>query len=74
MFMPYMEHLDPVNFLCTKCLENRFGRELIVAKSSLKHIREDMGGKRNHRLRGKAQGEDHRKNQRVSGGTGNISL
>ena len=43
MFMPVIDHLVPVNFLCSKCL-SASGIEggIIGRKSSLKHIKEDM--------------------------------
>ena len=43
MFMPYIEQLCPINFLCSKCLAScGLEKSLIGRKSSLKHIREDM--------------------------------
>ena len=43
MFMPFIEQLCPINFLCSKCLASSgLGENLIGRKSSLKHIREDM--------------------------------
>ena len=42
MAMPYIEQLDPINFLCLKCLESSGLEEKLMGKSSLKHIREDI--------------------------------
>ena len=43
MFMPYIEQLPPVNFLCSKRLgSSGLEGKLIGMKSSLKHIREVM--------------------------------
>ena len=43
MFMPFIEDLAPINFLCLKCLEQSgLEGKLFMRKSSLKHIREDI--------------------------------
>ena len=43
MFMPIIDHLAPINFLCPKCLSaSGIEGEIIGRKSSLKHIKEDM--------------------------------
>ena len=43
MFMPFIEDLAPINFLCIKCLEKSgLEGQLFGRKSSLKHIREDI--------------------------------
>ena len=44
MFMPYIDFLAPVNYLCEKCLEKSNVRpKLFMWKSSLKDIRGDIG-------------------------------
>ena len=43
MFMPVIDHLAPINFLCSKCLSaSGIEGEIMGRKSSLKHIKEDM--------------------------------
>ena len=43
MFIPFVEDLAPVNFLCIKCLgKSGLAEKLFMGKSSLKHIREDL--------------------------------
>ena len=74
MFMPIIDHLAPINFLCSKFLSaSGIEGEIMGRKSSLKHIREDMRVNEII-ICEENDGKICSQPQKRSGGTGSISL